>query len=283
MKIKSLIFGLVTLLVITSAFTGCDLTAISPNNSSINAASSNNISSTVESKTLMESSKKITSIISSYGNSLSTSSKSENVSFSIPNTQNTTEALKLYNDVMQNKVQIIQRTYKDSYDYGTTYQPFYINELNRNLELPDNCNLSKFTILDMDGDNTPEVVVEIDCNENGLYYEVLHYYNDKVYGYSFQYRAMEGLKTDGTFVGSSGANDIFILKASFSKDSLNLETLAYSESTSNYDSNGYPIIKFYIANKSVSKQEWIPFSDNQNAKKDVPWCEFNEQNIEKYF
>lgn len=200
-------------------------------------------------------------------------------------TQEPTEApIQTLKDVLQNEVKINQKTYKGSYDEGTSYQPFYLNDLISKIGFGIDWNpyLSIFTILDMDGDRIPEVVIEIASDSEG-YYEVLHYYNGNVYGYYFVIRAMESLKADGTFVGSSGAIDNTIIKLSFSADMLNQVTLASSESTDKYDKNGYPIINYMIANKPVSNAAFESYYDKQGAKTDATWYDFTQNNIDKYF
>lgn len=187
-----------------------------------------------------------------------------------------------FKDVLKNKVKINQKAYKGSYDEGTTYQPFYLNELIRKIGFEKNWKPSKFTILDMNGDKIPEVVIEIDVGSDGIY-EVLHYYNGKVYGYYFVYRAIESLKADGTHVGSSGAMDNSIIKFSFSGNKLNEITLAYSETTNKKDKKGYPVINYVIANKPVSDTEFESYYNKQDAKTDAIWYKFNARNIEKYF
>lgn len=195
-----------------------------------------------------------------------------------PITTTPTEALKCYFDVMQNKIKINQESYKDNYDEGIMYQPFYLDDLIDKIGIEQvgfdeswNPYLNKFAILDMDGDKIPEVVIEIDSSCDG-FYEVLHYDNGKVYGYYFVYRAMEALKDDGTYICSGGAANNNINNLSFSSDSLSLVTLAYSDMTD----------KYFIMNEPVTNTEFELYCDKQNAKTDATWYDFNTSNIEKY-
>jgi len=190
-------------------------------------------------------------------------------------TEKSTQILK---DVLQNKVKINQKAYKGSYDEGTTYQPFYLNSLIDKIGYDKSYKLDSFTILDMDGDKNPEIIIKIDGGD----VEVLHYHNDKVYGYYFVNRAMESLKTDGTYIGSSGAMDNSINRISFSGSRLNEIILAYSESTGKYDKDGYHIINYFIAKKPVSETEFESYLDKQVAKADTTWYKINASNIEKH-
>jgi len=183
--------------------------------------------------------------------------------------------------VLQNNVKVNQKAYKGSYDEGTTYQPFYLNELVGKIGFEKSWNPNEFTILDMDGDKIPEIVIEIDVGGDGIF-EVLHYYKSKVYGYYFVYRAMELIKIDGTHIGSSGAMDNDILKLSFSGSNLIWLTLASSESTDKVDNSGEPLINYFIANKPVTESEFLSMFEKQYAKTDATWYKFNTSNIEKY-
>jgi len=72
-----------------------------------------------------------------------------------------------------------------------------------NLEtIGDYSEILEFTVVDMDGDEIPEVVLNFKGNGNK---EVLRYYNGEVFGYSFKSREMNRLKRDGSFYWSGGA------------------------------------------------------------------------------
>ncbi len=186
----------------------------------------------------------------------------------------TQSPLEILKDVLDNKVQINQVAYKGSYDEGKTYPPFYIKDLIEKLDIEKNYNpyLSKFAIMDMDNDKSPEIVIRIDSDAES-FYEVLHYNNGKVYGYYFVFRAMEELKADGTFVASSGALDNSINKLSFSGETLSQVPLAYSETTDKLDDSGTPIVNYFIDNKPVNAGEFKAYSDKQSDKKEATWYE----------
>ena len=60
----------------------------------------------------------------------------------------------------------------------------------------------QYAFVDMDNDNIDELII-LDAMMN--YYLVLHYENEKVYGYNIGARSLIDLRTDGSFLTSSGA------------------------------------------------------------------------------
>jgi hypothetical protein len=138
--------------------------------------------------------------------------------------------------------------------------------------------LTHFTIIDMDDDNTPEVVLELSVDGYPESYEILHYSNEQVYGYHFVYRGLEQLKTDGTFWASNGAADNECDKLDFQNSEYETITLAYSESSQ--DRKGMTI-SYYVNNQPVTKESFDSFIQKQDAKDNVVWYELSKSNIEK--
>ncbi|NCB52946.1 MAG: hypothetical protein EOM54_13895 [Clostridia bacterium] len=156
---------------------------------------------------------------------------------------------------------------------------FLLNDfLKRNSEYEGTYKVTQFTVLDMDGDKTPEVVLELSLNDNPEQYEILHYSSGTVYGYNFVYRGFEMLKNDGTFMYANSASDVGVVKIlSFRSDSVETETLGYAQT--DY-SGGNPEISYSI-NKAAAEQEaFDAFLDQQNEKKDAPWYAYSPENIE---
>jgi hypothetical protein len=164
---------------------------------------------------------------------------------------------------------------------------FFSSDDNNNILLSDflkeyfpsqQLKLTHFTIIDMDDDKIPEVVLELSVDDNPTCYEILHYSNEQVYGYNFVYRGLEQLKTDGTFWASSGAADNECDKLKFNSSAYESITLAYSESKQ--DSNGMTI-SYYVNGQPVTKEAFDSFVQKQDAKDDVVWYELSQSNIEK--
>lgn len=108
--------------------------------------------------------------------------------------------------------------------------------------------INHFTIIDIDSDKIPEIILELsDPGDYPVCYEVLHYMNSEVYGYNIVYRGLQNLKEDGTFIYSSGASD-----------------------------NGCGKLNF-----ASNEYKTIPLGDSKlnEGKKDVTWYEFSKDNI----
>lgn len=132
---------------------------------------------------------------------------------------------------------------------------------------------TRFAVLDLDGDKTPEVILELSVNNEPQFYEVLHQMNDTVCGYLIVYRGLEALKADGTFQYSSGAADTGIGKLKFGSTAFQTETTASSESGQS------GTVSFFINQKPVSKEAYDSLLKDQSVKKDAVWYEFTPENI----
>lgn len=137
--------------------------------------------------------------------------------------------------------------------------------------------VTQFTVLDMDGDDVPEVILELAVDNNPEFYEVLHYMDDTVYGYNIVYRGLEGLKTDGTFQYSNGAADNGYGKLKFQSNVYETDIFGYMKSSQNNDDI---TISYFINNESVTKESYNSFIEEQGGKEDVVWHEFSQENVE---
>lgn len=177
-------------------------------------------------------------------------------------------AMKAYQKVLKNEVKFFS-TDENQYIYLVSYK--YPGWGDSALKV------THFSVVDMDGGGMPELVLEIDSDRG---YEVLHYENRKVYGASFVYRGMEGLKTDGTFTSSGGCADNGYEKLRFVGSKCETEDIGHEESSIT-DRNGYPTELYYINNKHVTKESYASFDKEQRGKQDAAWQEYTEQNIKK--
>ncbi len=178
-------------------------------------------------------------------------------------------ALRAYKAVLKSEckyLSIDERTY--------VYLDKYKNFMGMNLDKP--VKTARFTVVDLDSDEIPEVVLYIE----DIGYIVLHYVKDEVFGYNIVYRALLQLKMDGTFGFSSGAADNGVGKLIFSDNSSEIDSIGYAKS--NF-SNGDISIRYYVNQKEVLEEEYYAFSEKQRNKKDVVWYEFTNDNIEFVF
>ncbi|MED1471778.1 stalk domain-containing protein [Bacillus salipaludis] len=152
----------------------------------------------------------------------------------------------------------------------------YLNKLNAPSKVLN------YTVLDMDGDKLPELIIQLSYANDYPYpdsVEVLHYSNGKVYGFNYSYRGLMGLKTDGTFSWSAGAGDNGYSKLRYTSGIYKVDNLGYRQL--GYDTKGNPKESYFINNKPVSEASYSTFSKKQNGKKGVVWYNITQQNIEK--
>jgi hypothetical protein len=231
------------------------ITACSRNKSNVNQNNSSTTSSNEISDTSVPISPSSTTINAPLD------SKSENIL-----------ALELYKTVLQNKVDFFSVDDKNK---------IYLKDILKKQYPSNNFKVTRFSVLDMDGDKIPEVVLELsDGNNNPVFFEILHYMKGEVYGYNIVYRGLEELKTDGTAWGSSGASDNECRKLRFDSNAYQTDILGYSKSSQNNDGT---TISYFIDNKPVTKEAFDLFSKEQNAKEDAVWHEFSQKNIETEF
>lgn len=134
--------------------------------------------------------------------------------------------------------------------------------------------VDKFTIVDMNADGILEVVVWYNNDLDDLsVYLVLHYDEGKVQGFNFTSRDMMNLKTDGTYSFwnkdiDNGCGNLSLTSASFDKN-----ILAYSKSG----------LEYSVLGEIVTEEEFDSYMDEQDAKTDLTWYDFNKQDIENFF
>jgi hypothetical protein len=155
-----------------------------------------------------------------------------------------------------------------------------ISEIGRAVTDDDSVTVSaaKFAIIDMDGDGKVEIVLWLQINGISDYgFEILHYQNGEIYGYTLQYRAFMNLKTDGTFLFSDGAADSGIGKMIFSETGYSVSAQAYSQS--GYDSNNELTVQYFVNDESCSEDEFNDVINGQEQKADVEWYDLSENNV----
>lgn len=186
------------------------------------------------------------------------------------NTSNATNtALKAYKDVLQNKAEFYNTDAKKNMHFN--------NFLSKNEVFDCVFKTYNFSIVDMDGDKIPEVIIELSSNNVNYaqFYEVLHYTDNKVYGYIFSNRQLAGVKVDGTFGYSSGARDNGFGKLKFKGDTKATESIGYKKSV------GMENELYFIDNKQVTPDKYRSFQNEQSAKQEPAWYLLSQNNVDK--
>ncbi len=248
---KTKIISVLLVFLLSISITGCSDSKNSLNLSGSSSPSSNKISD---------------ASVPPSPSSTPSDSKSENTEAQILSNNPELEA---YKAVLQNKAEFFSTDNKKN---------LYLNDFLTNKEIYEPIfKATHFTVLDMDGDKVPEVVLELSVGDNPQFYEVLHYMNGVVYGYLIVYRGLEELKADGTFCFSSGAADNGWGKLRFESNAFKTDILGYSKSSQG-DTN--LTISYFINNKPVTKESFDSFMNEQSGKKGAVWYEFSQKNIE---
>lgn len=179
--------------------------------------------------------------------------------------------IKAYKSVLQNKSKFF------SFDAGKELD---ITQLNQAVSEDSSitAEISKLTVIDLDGDDVPEVVLSLTVNADDYFgSEILRYHDGMVYGYTLWYRSFMDLKEDGTFSFSGGASDSGFGTIQFTEDGYTVNQICYSESS--YDADNNMTVSYYIDGKSVTSDEFMAAVDEQNKKAGAEWYDFTDENI----
>lgn len=124
---------------------------------------------------------------------------------------------------------------------------------------------SKYAYVDLDNDGIEELVV-LTTSDYGAYI-ILKYQDNNIYGHMIGIRSFEKLKVDGSFIGSSGANNNEYLTITFNENKYSLNKEAV------FDENNQI---YQIKGKGVTKDEINTFVEEWNKKENVKWIEYNK-------
>lgn len=137
----------------------------------------------------------------------------------------------------------------------------------------------QFAVLDLDGDGTSEVVLQIsDVASDMGGYLVLRQVGGTVYGYPSHWRTFWYLKTDGTFFYSySAGNEEGLAVVRFTETGMELVKGVCGQGSQ------FEFDTFLINGQPVSKAEYETAWEAQTQKPDAEWYEFTEENIRMMF
>ena len=133
-------------------------------------------------------------------------------------------------------------------------------------EFSENYTPSSYVFIDLDKDNSNELVVYAD---NGNSYLIFRNTDNNIYSYELPVRSFSNLKTDGTFMMSQGALLNEFASISFENSKYVIKTLAKAYYQTSDNEN-----VFEIDGKSVSKDAIEKFTNEWNQKENVNWINF---------
>lgn len=128
-------------------------------------------------------------------------------------------------------------------------------------------NIQSFSIVDLDNDAVPEVILEI---EEYTGFIVLRYEKENIYGNIVGYRSMYCLKENGFFMSSSssdedGWNKLYFIGNTFIED----KTL-FRSSTS-----------YYSEDKYIDEKQWWEIYHTFDSLEDVEWYDYSDKSIQR--
>ena len=131
--------------------------------------------------------------------------------------------------------------------------------------------VQRFALCDLDGDGTRELILEE--TRDGVYvggYEILTCHDGMLSLNTRWPRAYQSPKADGTFGWSSGAFDNGYARIHFENGVQADEDFAFRAGDS-----------YMLHGKHVSEEQYRAFEEEQDAKPDLPWAAFTEENLRR--
>ena len=128
--------------------------------------------------------------------------------------------------------------------------------------------ITRFALLDLDGDGTDELVLAIDYGGEEEYV-ILTCHDGAVYANQVVYRGFLSPKADGTFEWSNGAFDNGASRARFENGVLVYED--FSSMSEGSDGNTV----YTLNGESIDEAAYSAFLDEQAVKDDLAWTEFS--------
>lgn len=186
-------------------------------------------------------------------------------------------------------VSSIMRTYRSILRGESTFfsivaeENINLNQLNLTVAVDDSdsdmVNVSQFAILDLDGDGTEELVLQLKVyDEDGYAFVILHQQDDVIYGHTIWRRGFRDLKADGSFFFSSGAADNGWGTLQF--DGEILTRIEKARSRSYYDDDNNFFIEYFVDGTSVTEGGFTSAEYTFWAKPDATWFDFVSDNID---
>lgn len=146
-----------------------------------------------------------------------------------------------------------------------------------NHEFTEGAGYDSFAVLDVDGDGKLDVVLNVTVNGEVLGYLVLTSADEVICAYGFYYRAMIGLKEDGSFSFSSSAAESGV--ATFYKDE-NRDAQYNELAESKLDENGNVV--YFVNGEAADEDAFTAVINAQNEKADATFVPATAENLALY-
>lgn len=146
-----------------------------------------------------------------------------------------------------------------------------------NHEFTEGAGYDSFAVLDVDGDGKLDVVLNVTVNGEVLGYLVLTSAEEVICAYGFYYRAMIGLKEDGSFSFSSSAAESGV--ATFYKDE-NRDAQYNELAESKLDENENVV--YFVNGEAADEDAFTAVINAQNEKADVTFVPATAENLALY-
>lgn len=126
-----------------------------------------------------------------------------------------------------------------------------------------------YTLLDLERDNVPELLVNVKLGSADFVY-VFHWSYDGTKCFSFSNKQMQEPKIDGSFMMSGGAGDWGAYRIKFSDESYMIDSVGFMETTD----NGNMTHIYHIGDKLVDEDQYMEFLDQYMNQDEPTWFDY---------
>ena len=159
-------------------------------------------------------------------------------------------------------------SYTDSNSNPIYQSNVYLSEIAA--EDQSTMSLPKFAVVDMDGDELPEVVYQ---RGDYMGFIVLRYKDGDIYGYDVNYRGLTGLKKDGSYSMSGGSSNTSVGKMRFLGKLFDTDI--------KFSSVEQESVSYYLNGKEINEVTFNQLRDEYKKLPDVDWHEYTESAVKE--
>lgn len=165
---------------------------------------------------------------------------------------------KFFDTELQKYIYLSEYSSTNYMDYDTEGKYEYVDD---NDSQGEKQKILRWCEIDMNSDGNKEVLLELSSSNILL----LHSEEGVVYGYAFNFRGMNSIKTDGSFQGSDSAATTYIGKIKFVGKECFYEEICVIDELNDND----PIYR--IDKQESTKEEVQSYLEKQEAKENIVW------------